>query len=239
MPTKHTTHKEIKRPSRRVYPGRRRAHKEHVVALRNTAQRAPRRVPAASPGAAPARLRPCPCGREGGCSRGPRSRARATHGEKGHARAHPRSAAASARSRAARGRCAREAPGPGGARGPSRAGVPQLGGQPAAGRALGLLHQGGLLAGRRGGRPGLRGLQEVRPVFRPLAQLPPPVQELLQGGAFVLREPQLMDYLREGRGRLAAAGAVSQRGERESPTARDGGRWLPSLQALLPRETAL
>lgn len=120
-------------------------------------------------------------------------------------------------------------------RGPSHGAVPQLRGQPGAGGALGLLQQRRLPAGRRGRRPRLCALQHLPPVACVLAELPPPVQQLLQGRAFVLREPQLVDYLREDRGEAGpltsltpsggpAKGARGQRGGRAVTPASTGGR---------------
>lgn len=72
-------------------------------------------------------------------------------------------------------------------------------------------------------------------IGRVTAELPPPVQQLLQGRAFVLREPQLVDYLREDRGEAGpltsltpsggpAKGARGQRGSRAVTPASTGGR---------------
>ena len=64
--------------------------------------------------------------------------------------------------------------------------VPELRRQPAAGGPLGLLQKSRLLARRWGRRPGLRVVQDLLPVSSLFTELPPPVQELLQGHTFIL-----------------------------------------------------
>lgn len=52
-------------------------------------------------------------------------------------------------------------------------------------------------------------LQGILPAFSGLAELPPPVQQLLKSHTFILREPQLMDNLQQKRRSKVAAEVVT------------------------------
>ena len=114
--------------------------------------------------------------------------------------------------------------------GPSQGGVPELRGQPAAGGPLGLP------ARRWGRRPGLPGGQDPGPVPPLLAESPSPVQELPQGHALVLRQPQLVDNLGEER-RKKEERQTPRKSETEgrvSVTRRGSAGWGEILRA--PRD---
>ena len=113
---------------------------------------------------------------------------------------------------------------------PSQGGVPELGGQPAAGGPLGLP------ARRQGRRPGLPGGQDLGPVPPLLAESPSPVQELPQGHALVLRQPQLVDDLGEERRKrcIGHCARVRPAGQRLTPALCWLGRGFEHPQESFP-----